>query len=162
METKKIALNLSKNRIELNLYRKIQYVFQEKRVLPLFYFLRQRITKEKKERIYHSLKQKKFILYGAGEFGRAVITEMKEMHLDVISFWDGNPAKVNISINDVPIVPPIYKKTKFDNTIILITVARGSHEIEKRLDGMGYKDGLDYFSPRVWMRWIAGFWLGSL
>jgi glycosyltransferase involved in cell wall biosynthesis len=162
IETRKIALNLTRSRVSAKKYQYIRKHFSERRVLPLFRYICKKIGKSsgiKRRQLLNHLRSKKFVLYGAGEMGRDVLEALKDWNLTVISFWDSDSSKDGTKLNGVPILYPRRYTLLGDDVIILIATVVGGSEISENLKSLGYKHGKDFYDKEKWVGWLAKEWL---
>lgn len=161
-ETKRASLRLCKGRIDEWRYRKLREDFQESSFFPMLRFLFSRLERlsTKNEELFHLLRIRTFVLYGAGNLGREVLDMMNKLCLPVSAFWDGDTEKQGTEKDGVPILCPYQKKHQGKDITILITTIHSNEEITQKLEKLGYERGKDFFSKEEWLRWMAGAWLG--
>lgn len=163
-EVERASLRLSKGRIDAERYRKLREDFQEKKVFPMLRFLFTKIerlaTKENGIAV-SPLGNRKFVLYGAGKLGREVLEMMKKLGLDVLAFWDSDVKKQGTEADGIPILCPQRRNQQKQTITILISTTKGSEEIVRKLEVLGYENGEDFFEKAEWLGWLAGAWLGK-
>ncbi len=93
------------------------------------------------EFIYKLRKQKKIIIYGAGDKGRWILLLLRELSINVCAFFDKNADNID-SINGIPVFRPesaeFTQKEREEIYILIVTQKKFYGEIEDKLYDLGY------------------------
>lgn len=93
----------------------------------------------------YSLENKPIALFGAGAFGRQVLSQLRELGLNVCRFYDNNSARWGETVDGVIIDPP---ESNGRLSYLLVT-SLYYDEIKKQLFGMGLVEYQDFlFLPK--------------
>lgn len=100
----------------------------------------------KKEEIEKLISQKKPIyIWGAGSFGKKVLSVLNKRNIKVNGFVDSNYENLDKEYNNIPILPPKFLiEHKHLNPKIFVASQPGMFEIVEQLEECGYKHLSDY------------------
>lgn len=104
----------------------------------------------KKEEIEKLISQNKPIyIWGAGSFGKKVLTVLNKRNIKVTGFIDSNYENLDKEYNNIPILPPKFlKEHKHLSPKIIVASQTGMFEIAEQLEECSYHHLSDYLVYR--------------
>jgi len=93
------------------------------------------------------LREKNIIIYGAGAFGREILSYLEESKVNVTAFFDINAKSIQ-QINSIPVFPPehLFDRKLQDEIVILLSIVLSDPvrtEIISYLNILGYHNIID-------------------
>ena len=159
LEAKKVSLRLSKGNVSDDCYQEIIDYYRRSRILPIYSYILSRFRSGQGCKLRKCLENQEFVLYGAGKIGKKLLSDMRELGLNVIAFWDSNVSRHGSTLEGVPIQAPCSKK-KRDSAIILLATTKDNDVISARLKSLGYENDKNFFKMETWLGWAAKVWMG--
>jgi len=142
-ETKEVALahwdgNSLEIREKIEKYSEERFVYAE---------LQKDMNKVKHEMVEIALKffsqENKYIIFGAGDFGIKSLMILLQNNYIIEYFVDNDSRKWGENCGDIEVKPPDYLREYHKNVIIANVYHK--EEIQKQLEDMGYRYGIDCF-----------------
>lgn len=159
-ETKKASLRLSRGNVSDTRYLEIRDHYKKARFLPIYSFLLLKFRSGQGQKFRKRMGKQRIILYGAGKIGKMFLSDMRDLGLNVIAFWDSNVSRHGTILEGVPIYAPCHKNQRRDSAIILLATVKDNEAIATSLQSLGYENENDFLMREAWLGWVAKAWMG--
>lgn len=162
MEFKKVSLRVCKGKVTDARYQGIIDYYRKSRILPIYSYIISRFRAGQGWKLRKHLEKQKIVLYGAGMIGKKLLSDMRDLGLNVIAFWDSNVSRYGTALEGVPIQAPCQKKQQQNSVIILLATIKENDAIAARLQSLGYENKKDFFIVEAWLGAVARGWMGRV
>ena len=96
--------------------------------------------KEKKERLLHSVKGKKIIIFGLGAYGNSLMEYLYNYDINIHALCDNNAALWNTEKHSLPVYSPTECTRLFPDNTYIVANKNNSQDIRKQLLDLGINE----------------------